>query len=221
MKSLSDLQTLDKNKLITFIKTSVSKSGSIHLEIGKAVFVLDALRDSGTLKKFVRAITGTEIPDHAFCCANSFALVGEGYSFIPESDYDNTPLRWHLQVSAILNLIAELSEEEKAAVREEVCAILRARPTDGYDTLKAIKARLKPAPENDDKGEGKESEEKAENVLPFVDYLSPEHWKALGTAAHACDDEAKLTLASRALEAIASIITNKLDVIKDSRAVAA
>lgn len=167
IKNLEHFANLAPADILSWIKSNSSRATSVQLEIAKALVALDSKREGkGTLKKFVRAETGEEIPDHAFSCARVFSeLIGTGPGTITEPDYDAVALRWHLQASAILGLLekASLADGEKSTVRENLAEILRTRPADGYAQLENLKKSLKPAPRS---RHARSSEETTDDETP-------------------------------------------------------
>lgn len=208
MKQLASVRFAGQSaeEIVAFLVKSGTGVSSAKIEQGIALAILDGKRpaNSGTLKKFVRAKCAVEITPHAFSVAVAFAaLNGKGVGFVEEEKFILVPLNWHLQASAILNLVADpkanLDDAGRAAVHEEVAEIFRAKPDKGEELLKLIKSRFKPA-ETPDAGDGKENESDEpfaklppEQRIPrlakfLAEMLQKENLKKLGLEAAALTD---------------------------------
>jgi hypothetical protein len=211
MKTIESIRDLGTDKLLSLVKSTSTKATSANLELGKILFALDGVREGkGTLKKFVRENTGISVPDHAFCCQVAFrGLVEPGN--IQESTYDGTPLKWLLQVSAIVNLLekSSMADPDKSEIIARVAAILSDAPEGAESQLKAIKAELKPV---GNKGKNSTEETGTEKVTEFsADLLSKAHLAAVGKAASEVTDPQTLRFLFNAFECLVEIAKGQLE----------
>lgn len=213
MKNFSQITELTAEKILGLIKTGASKMSSGNLELGKLLVALDIKRDGvGTLKSYVRKTAEIEVPDHAFCCAVAFRATVSA-EILEETIYDATPLKWLLQVSAIVNAMekAEIEDSGRAVVMHEVCEILRNRPDGAEGLLKAIKDRIRGnvgAGENAP-GSGEPGDPETPDITP--DLLSMANLQALGKAVFECSDIAKLETAAKAFRSILEIAEARIE----------
>lgn len=217
MKTLVQLEAMKDGALLALVKTTTTRAASAHLELGKALVVLDKRREAkGTLKRYVREETGIDVPDHAFCCAVVFgAFVAS--ERITEAAYDAAPLRWLLTSSAIhngLDKAEHLDDDAREEFRRQTAEILATRPEGGQKLLDAIKAKIRKPAEGEGGGEG-EGEGEPEEVpgVQVVSLLNVECIKTLGKLAAGCEDRALLESVAPAVDALREIIAGKLEVL--------
>jgi hypothetical protein len=189
--TFASLDALDLPAIVAKLKTAgaLALSGSAEKETAKLLVALDNKRgDGGTLAKFARSQGISAISSTAYKAAAAFAaMVGEGVSFIIESDFDASPVRWLVVVSSILGLLVTKADDVlTAGTREAVAGILRERPKDGQKRLNAIRDTLKGTSDGA-KGDGND-ESDDESKTASADLLSVETVKALRDAITACDN---------------------------------
>lgn len=213
---IAEFRKLDALTLAARMKTAGGITASVEMEIGKMLVVMDEQRgDKGTLQSYVRKEVG-EISSTAYKVAVAWGMVGTGFGFVEENEFDQIPVRWLIVVSAILNQLgkepAKNDETLVIGTREEVAIVLRTRPKNGYDTLRSIKKCLTPAKEEsaedgDAEGEGEENAEQKGEKFPL---LSAEMLKALKNALSDCSDPALLELMKNGFSALSAIAEGQL-----------
>ena len=209
------LAKLDTETLGKRLADKVVKADSTTLELGKIVVVLDQARDKSqykTLKKWVKNVTGIEVQSEVYKAANSFAMVtfdtpaenAVFAGFITESEYDQTPIRWHYIVSSILNRLAHKDHKDDAIlaaeVREQIAVVMRSLPKDGSEKLRGLLAALK----------GEEDEAGDENTPLTVEELS-EIGKKLKNRIDITTDMAALAHASKVFAALSDYASGKCE----------
>jgi hypothetical protein len=206
--TMETLRKLDVDAIAARLRVLTTEAGSAEIEKGKLLVILDEQRgDKGTLQNYVRKNVG-EISPAAYKVAKAFGMVGVGFGFAAEADFDACPLRWHLTTSAILNLLAKANDDElTAGTREEIAIVYRTRPADGAKRLASIKKCLSPQ-----KGEGEgESEETGSETETNEKPDWRELVKAITIAVNDCETVEELQTMAQAFVALHTIATDKLE----------
>lgn len=196
--------TATAENILAYLSKSGTEVSSTKISQGIALAILDDKRpaNSGTLKKYVRTKCSAELTPHAFSVAVAYAaLNGTGVGHVEEEKFLAVPLNWHLETSAIVNLVSDpeknLDDAARAAVHEEISEIYRTKPDKGQDLLKLIKARYKPAAENADEkdketADGADGKTVLTGPLAIAEFLAAtltkDGLKAIGLAAAALTD---------------------------------
>ena len=221
-KSIEDFLKMDLATLFKTLLGETKKASSAHVNGGKIIFAIADKRPAGSkqsLTQYITKETGEAPHTHATMCAISFGMVGEGFGYVTESEWDTTPLKWHLQVSAILNFMEkkETPAESVQQVREEVAKILRDKPKTGEAMLKELKKLLK----GEATTEGGESDEDKQTALnaAATDLLDDVIFEAMGTQIDACIDPAKLEYAGKSLIALGQAALARATVLRTTPAV--
>lgn len=202
-----ELNALENEDLAKRARVITQKAGTATLELGKILAVLNARREDKTLQSYARSILGVEIDSTAYKVAVSFGLVSRGT--VAETEFDEVPVRWHVVVSSIENQMErdERDETFRAQIRDQVAAVLCERPEKGHETLRAILATVKPAPEP---GAGAEPSEENANpgatgaAVP-VDVLSADFIRFLAKKIEAETNPEVLKLCSDGFRALADL----------------
>jgi len=220
--AIADFRTMDTETLISALRNLTRNASSAHVTSGK---IIAAITEKETVKNITSFITkklGEKPHDHALMCAVSFDMVAETgvHGTISEGLWDTTPLGWHLQISPILKYLAkeEAPDETVAQVREEIARIIREKPANGLDMLKALKKALKGEPEAAGGGEGGE-EEPAEIVEPVFDIDAT--IDRLAAAVDAIEDIERLKAISALLGAIADSAKLRTEPVRKQQQAAA
>lgn len=208
---IAEFRALDAATLAARVKSANGKTASAQINLGKMLVVMNEQRgDKGTLASYVRKQVG-EIDSSAYKAANAFGMVGIGHGSIEEKEFDACPLRWLIVVSAILNVLAKSGDDIlNAGTREEVAKVLRARPANGYATLRDIKKCLMPEKQPGD-GETETDGAEVEEQKAPADYLTREHIKAVRAQLDECKDPATLELMAQGFGALAAIAQGELE----------
>ena len=209
-KAIEEFRKMDLATLFKTLLGESKKASSAHVNGGKIIFVVAEKRPADSkqsLTQFITKETGESPHTHATMCAISFGMMGEGFGFVTEIEWDTTPLKWHLQVSAILNFMVkkETPAETVQSVREDVAKILRDKPSSGETMLKELKKALK-GEATPEAGETDEEKQTALNAAA-TDLLCDVIYEALGMQIDGCDILDKLKYAGASLTALGTVAT--------------
>ena len=167
MKLTSLLDKAEK-ELIALGKKYLAQFGAACLVLGKIIFALQRKAPAGvSMSKYILGALGvsrSDVPSVSWCVARCCEYIGAGAGHYAEDDLDKTPARWLAVASAIYGLLDKAEGDEKtpmdaakaAGYREQVAEVIRTRPGNGLEVLKALRDSLKPEKETGG-GEGAET----------------------------------------------------------------
>ena len=158
MKLTSLIEKAEK-ELVTLAKKHLAQFGAACLLLGKILFALQRKAPAGvSVSKYILGALGvsrTDIPSVSWSVARCCEYIGAGAGHFAEDDLDKTPARWLAVASAIYGLLEKAEGDEKnpmdaakaAGYREQVAEVIRTRPGNGLEVLKALRDSLKPEKE--------------------------------------------------------------------------
>ena len=155
MKLTSLIEKAEK-ELVSLGKKHLAQFGGACLTLGKIIFALQGKAPAGAvMSKYILGafgVTRADVPSVAWSVARCCEYIGAGAGHYAEDDLDKAPARWLAVVSAIYGLLDKAEADEKtpmdaakaAGYREQVAEVIRTRPGNGLEVLKALRDSLKP-----------------------------------------------------------------------------
>jgi hypothetical protein len=187
-ENLTSLIEKTEKELAALGKTLMTKAAGACVTLGKVIFALQSKAPEGvSMAKHILSTmnaTRADVPSVSWCVAVCCAFIGDGGGEqFTEPDLDKTPARWLALASAIYSAIAAKLADDKEPMnkadavgyREQVANIIRERPANGYELLRAMRDKIKGKAKGKETGKGggeKETEETGEELSPVEKALA-------------------------------------------------
>jgi hypothetical protein len=177
MKLTSLLDKAEK-ELVTLAKKTLAQFGSACLVLGKILFAMQRKAPAGvSMSKYILGALGvsrSDIPSVSWSVARCCEYIGTGAGHYAEEDLDKTPASWLAVASAIFGLLDKAENDDKAPMdaakvagyREQVAEVIRSRPGNGLEVLKALRDSLKPEKKDGGAGGAGEGETETTEEIP-------------------------------------------------------